>query len=137
MKAPQNKSGQNSINQLAALHELTLRINSAQSVDDLISTAIGQLVNVTRPDVVLFYLRQADKLLLKDSWQGTGEKSTIAPEVKDVGVCLCGLAASEKRAVYSLDIHKDALCTLSECKEAGIKSFAALPLFGKSEVIGL
>ncbi|HWR57821.1 MAG TPA: PAS domain S-box protein, partial [Thermodesulfovibrionales bacterium] len=50
---------------------------------------------------------------------------------------LCGLAASERRPVYSRDLHKDPRCTLKECKDAGLRSFAALPLFGKTEVDGV
>lgn len=58
------------------------------------------------------------------------------PEHK-VGECMCGLAVTTKTALYSKDIFTDMRCTWEECKKAGLKSFAALPLFSGEEVIGV
>jgi K+-sensing histidine kinase KdpD len=54
-----------------------------------------------------------------------------------VGECLCGRAVSEGRPFYSRDIVLDPFCTLQECKRAGMRSFAALPLFQGAEVFGV
>jgi signal transduction histidine kinase len=54
-----------------------------------------------------------------------------------VGECLCGLAVREGKAVYSSDILVDPRCTLAECRKAGFRSFAALPLGSGSETIGV
>ena len=50
---------------------------------------------------------------------------------------MCGLAVYTKTALYSNDIFTDVRCTWEECKKAGLKSFAALPLFSGNEVIGV
>ncbi len=54
-----------------------------------------------------------------------------------MGTCLCGLAAQEGDPVFSKNIHADVRCTLSECKEAGIRSFAALPVRQEDEMLGV
>ncbi len=50
---------------------------------------------------------------------------------------MCGVAAENGQAVFSRDIRADVRCTLMECKEAGIISFAALPVKQDSEMLGV
>ncbi|MBI5099793.1 MAG: PAS domain S-box protein [Nitrospirae bacterium] len=125
------------VDKLKALHELSIAVNSSFSFTELVETVVIQIVKFVTPDVVFFYLRENDKLLLKSSYQRPGGYSGISPEIKKVGVCLCGHAASEKKPLYSKSINKDPLCTLSECKQAGIQSVAALPLHGVNDIIGV
>jgi signal transduction histidine kinase len=54
-----------------------------------------------------------------------------------VGECLCGLAALKNEPIYSIDIFCDPRCTWEECKKAGLRSFAALPLYSRGQAIGV
>jgi signal transduction histidine kinase len=47
------------------------------------------------------------------------------------------MSISEHQALYSVDIHSDPRCTRQECKHGGLQSFAALPLRGNEEEIGV
>jgi PAS domain S-box-containing protein len=58
-------------------------------------------------------------------------------ESKHIGQCLCGLTASSKEPIYVVDILNDPRCTLNECKQMGIISFAAIPLLVGNEVVGV
>ncbi len=66
------------------------------------------------------------------------DTSYLKPEavpLHRVGECLCGLAAQKGQIVASGNIHTDKRCTWKECKEAGLRSFAAIPLLlGKQHV---
>lgn len=47
------------------------------------------------------------------------------------------MAISEGEPVYSTSISDDRRCTLAECKQAGMHSFAALPLFKGTNTLGV
>ncbi|MBE0556128.1 MAG: PAS domain S-box protein, partial [Proteobacteria bacterium] len=54
-----------------------------------------------------------------------------------VGECLCGRAVMENKPLFASDIFIDPRCTWVECKMAGFRSFAALPLRSGGEVLGV
>ena len=54
-----------------------------------------------------------------------------------IGECLCGLAVRDGVPVYSLDITRDPRCTFQECKNAGMRSFAAVPMKDAGGVLGV
>jgi len=120
---------------LLALHSFVNRISTSLKVDEVIIRSLQEIARVITPDISFFYMREGDKLRLIDILpKGQGP---ILPETKEVGNCLCGLAAREGKPFYSNDIHTDLLCTLNECKQAGLHSFAALPLCGREGVLGV
>ena len=120
---------------LLALHSFVNRISTSLKVDEVIIRTLQEIARVITPDISFFYMREDDKLHLMDILpKGQGP---ILPETKEVGTCLCGLAAREGKPFYSKDIHTDPLCTLDECKQAGLRSFAALPLCGREGVLGV
>ncbi len=125
------------MDELLALHVFTSDISSNLSVTGVVEKTIKQIAAVLEPDAVFFYVREDDTLMLKGYWNRADSGTQIAPDIKKVGVCLCGLAVSECRPFYSIDINADPLCTLNECKEAGIRSFAALPLTYRDRVLGV
>jgi GAF domain-containing protein len=110
-------------------------VGSSLEVNEVVKRALTEIVRITAPDVSFFYLKANEKMLLKEIWKK--HRSPLLPEIKDVGVCLCGLAVRKGEAFYSKNIHKDPRCTLDECKQAGVKSFAALPLCGYSGMLGV
>lgn len=122
--------------QLASLNELGTSLSSTLDLHARAHAALAGILAAASPDLVLLFLREDDGLRLLDaaSWAGLGHAET--PD-HQVGHCLCGLGAKEGRPLYSLDIHTDFRCTWDECKKAGIKSFAVLPLKSNDEVIGV
>lgn len=54
-----------------------------------------------------------------------------------LGQCLCGAAAQRGEAIFSRNIHLDRQCSREECKEIGMVSVAALPLWEARRLIGL
>ena len=128
---------QRSIAELSLVNAIAQKVTATLSLDNVISYAQEQLMHAISPDLVISYLVEGKQLILSKS---TADAQTLhheAPEVKRIGECLCGIAVKEGKAVYSKDIFNDPRCTLDECKNAGIRSFAALPLEVEGNVIGV
>jgi PAS domain S-box-containing protein len=126
------------MNEMLALHHFTSQVTSSLSIDAVAQNTVEQIHEVMAPDHVFFYLKDGEHLYLKGN-RHLPEKSIPARQwqIHKVGTCLCGLAAKEMKPYYSKNIHKDPLCTLQECKMAGIQSFAALPMKANGSILGV
>ncbi len=126
------------VDELSALNALSRSINTSLSLTQTVSTALEGIFKAIQPDLTFLFLREGDRLVLLDLLPEAGRKRLGEIPEHRVGECMCGLAVREQRALYSRDISADSRCTWEECKRAGIRSFAALPLCsGTEEVIGV
>jgi len=125
------------VNELAALNALGRQVSATLLFEQVSDTALKGMMNAVHPDLAFFFLRDGEKLILK-SVESTkpGKWLEKIPEHR-VSECLCGLAAREGKPIYSRNIFTDDRCTWEECKRAGFRSFAALPLLSGTEVIGI
>jgi len=123
--------------ELSAINTLGRQLSSNFSLDSATAKALEELVTITAPDLAMLYLRQGDMLVLKGIRPEKPEFDHLKSTEYCVGNCLCGLAASDEKPVYCINIHLDPRCTLDKCKEAGMHSFAALPLIGREELLGV
>lgn len=123
-------------NKLTALRRFSSLINSNLSRQEFIDQALNLILKVCSTDLAVLYEVIGEEIIQVGSASTTTRFSEIAVETKQVGQCLCGLAAQGKH-IISQNIHVDSRCTLAECKEAGFSSFAALPLFSEEKTIGV
>ncbi|MHB8766742.1 MAG: GAF domain-containing protein [Deferrisomatales bacterium] len=122
--------------QLEALNRLSQRVTRSLAVEEVVSATLEEILGPIAPDLGLVFLREGSRLVLAGA---------CPPEVKTerdgiehrVGLCLCGLAARDGEPVYSDDVHHDPRCLLDECKQAGVRSFAALPLRAGDQDMGV
>ncbi len=125
-----------SLQEMSSLNKLSRRISTTIQLDEVVSASLDEALSITGSDVVMIYFREGDELHLR----GLKPEAALKNEdmtSKRIGECLCGLAAEAGKPVYSKDIHNDNRCTLRECKEAGVKSFAALPLSWNNHTNGV
>ncbi len=123
--------------ELAALNSLTKGVSSSLSLETVVAAALRELLNAVKTDVAFLFLREGEKLVLGGIAPESGrERFGQIPEHR-VGECMCGLAVRQGRPLYSRDIFSDLRCTWEECKKAGYRSFAALPLSTGDEIIGV
>jgi PAS domain S-box-containing protein len=123
--------------ELAALNALGRQVSQSLSLDAVVSVAVREMVKTVQADAAFLFLRNGNKLTAAGiDPQGVATKFGEMPEHR-VGECMCGLAVREGRPLYSRDIHADPRCTWDECKQAGFRSFAALPLRSGTEIIGV
>jgi PAS domain S-box-containing protein len=123
--------------ELTAINLLAQRVSSSLSVKQVTQEALQAVADAVTPDLAMLFLRQGQLLTL----QGFGPINTTyhceETPVHVVGECLCGLAIKAEKPIFSIDIHNDPRCTWTECKKAGLRSFAALPLRSGDNVIGV
>ncbi len=123
--------------ELIAINELGKAVSASLSLDDVINSSVSKLHTIIDADVTVMYLVKGQKLYPQKIQGNLAGKYHHHDDAHLIGECLCGKAAELGAAIFSLNIHEDVQCTRSECKQAGIQSFAALPLLGKEGLIGL
>lgn len=120
--------------QVEVLNRLTRRAITSRTLEEVVQVALDGVIRACSPDIALYYTIADEWLTLQGSIPA--EAAHIV-EKKKVGVCLCGLAAEQGVPIFSENIDRDPRCTLNECKDAGIRSFAALPIMHNNAVIGV
>lgn len=123
--------------ELATLNELARRIDRTLSLEEMLSAVADDLVAVTEADAAFVMLRDGEVLDLVSFSPLEAADSFAEMSAHRVRECICGLAVAERKAIYSSDLFTDPRCTLEECKLAGFRSIAALPLRSKDEVFGV
>ncbi len=123
--------------ELSILNRLARKVNESMTVDGSIQCGLSEMAKAVAADLAVFFLRTGGDLVLRGTFPEQSEMEWQPQRVHAVGTCLCGLAVSEDRAIYSSDIRSDSRCTMEECRKAGFRSFAALPLRADSETIGV
>jgi len=125
------------VQELASLNTLARRDGGTLSVEQAVNAALRGMTEAIAPDLALMFLREGDELILQGFQASDPRFRHKETPIHRVGECLCGLAAQTGQDVYCQDIHTDLRCTWEECRKAGLRSFAALPLHGRGEVIGV
>jgi PAS domain S-box-containing protein len=122
--------------ELSLLNRLAQELTSCLELDRFVPRALEGVTRVMASDLALLYLKEGNQMRLEGRFPSSDPFEEVGGEVEKVGHCLCGLAGAGD-AVYSSDIHSDPRCVLTACKNAGITSFAALPLKARGSVIGV
>jgi len=127
----------NRAEELSVLNRLARRVNESISVEDVVKYGLGEIVSAAAPDLAVFFLKEGGDLVPRGLLPRGAESYWVPSGAHKVGTCLCGLAVSEDQAIFSSDIRSDIRCTMTECQQGGVTSFAALPLRSGSEIIGV
>jgi PAS domain S-box-containing protein len=122
--------------ELAALNALAHRVGACLSLEELVAAALDPTVYTIAPDLALLYVRENDHLTLQGTRPDRLALSCSQANLR-TGECLCGLASQEGKPIYSSNIQADPRCALTACKEAGIRSFAALTLVSGERLLGV
>lgn len=125
------------VRELAVLNKLGRRVSATLSLEEVVQAAVDGIWDPIEPDLVLVFVKEGEDLVLKGCRWDQGENCLEDSPGHIVGECLCGRAVNDGNPVYSPDIHDDERCTRDECRRAGYRSFAALPLKGGAETIGV
>ena len=128
---------QQSLREMAFLNNLANKVSSNLSFDQVTHLALEGMFDLLVPDLAILFLRNGDQLFVQKEKFTNPKFRHNATAVHKVGQCLCGMAVIERKAIYSKNILNDPRCTWKECKNAGLISFAALPLLTGDEVLGL
>ena len=125
------------IEESAAMNAVGRAVSTTLDLQQVAAAAIDSIAQTFGPDLVLIFLREDGNLRLLADGPPDGQYHHQATPLHRIGQCLCGISAYKGKAIYSTDIHADIRCTWEECKRAGMKSFAALPLISGGDIIGV
>jgi len=123
--------------ELVTLYESSGAINASLSLNHVSKAAIKAIVSSVSPDMVIFYIKDNDQLIMQGFHSENPHDNRTDDHKHQVGVCLCGQASETGKAIYSRNIYSDTRCTLTECKQAGYNSFAAVPLVFRENILGV
>ena len=123
--------------QLAALNTLMARLSTNLELAACAQAAVDGCLAAAAPDQALLFLREGGALRLLAAASAPELPREGEGPAHRLGECLCGLAARNGVPIYSADITADLRCTLEECRQAGVKSFAVLPLKRGDEILGV
>jgi PAS domain S-box-containing protein len=134
---PESGSGGLNLASMDAITTMAEQLRGDLDSSQLARTALAEMNRLLMADFAVVYLRGGDNVLYPLAiYRNSEEFKEITSAHHELGQCLCGLAAGGE-IIYVDNIHDDARCTQTECKEAGIHSFAALPLRHGDEIIGV
>jgi PAS domain S-box-containing protein len=125
------------VNELACLNENSETISSNLDRKGVVEFVGEHMLRALRADMALCYLRQGDGLTLAGVRSGRGRVRKPRAGAERLGRCACEAVALEGKPVYCKDILTDPRCTRKECKGAGVRSFAALPLRMNDALLGV
>ena len=125
------------VDELAALNAVGRAVSGTLSLSEIAAAAVQGLLEAVRADAAFLFLRDGERLVLQGVGpQPAADRLGAIPEHR-VGACFCGLAVAQGQPLYSRDIFSDLRCSWEECKRAGFRAFAALPLRSRDEISGV
>ncbi|WP_051069317.1 ATP-binding protein [Desulfotignum phosphitoxidans] len=125
------------VSELSVFNQLVRSGVGQQDVGATLKIIFSQLFDFIKPDLVIIYFIKNNRLVFQGKSGNDNLVSFPASATLKMGECLCGQVVSRRSPVFSLDIHSDSRCVLSHCKNAGITSFAGLPLKAGEKLIGV
>ena len=125
------------IREITALGAVSRQVSSSLSVTQVANAAIKGVADAMEPDMALLFVRDGDNLTLEGLLATNPQHKHEWTPIHKVGQCLCGLAVESGQPIYTTDISADPRCTWHECKNTGLRSFAAIPLNGQSGTLGV
>jgi len=123
--------------ELTVLNQLGRAVARSLSLQDTVDAALDNLRRIVESDVVLIFLLEGDIIVARGGRSGIQGDVPFYAKRSRMGDCLCGKAAKTRMPVFSSDMSHDRHCSHRECFEAGIRSFAAIPLVSGDSVLGV
>ncbi|MEF2231159.1 MAG: PAS domain S-box protein [Pseudodesulfovibrio sp.] len=123
--------------ELTVLNQLGRAVARSLSLQETVDAALDHLRRIVESDVVLLFLLEGDTIVARGGRSSMELDPPFYNKRTHVGDCLCGLAANTRMPVFSRDMERDKARSHRECFEAGIRSFAAIPLVSGETVLGV
>jgi PAS domain S-box-containing protein len=120
---------------LAALYAMSRRVSASLSLEHLILAALEEIFTAVRPDVAYFFVRDGERLLLQHIAPESARAKWRFPNIVPASVCV-GWRDVWQGALFARHLRRLTL-HWAECKEAGFRSFAGLPLSNGAEILGV
>jgi signal transduction histidine kinase/DNA-binding response OmpR family regulator len=123
--------------EMAMLNMVTIQATQSLSAASVATNALKGILEATNASAAFLLRKEGGELIPIGAEYADINRPFEEFPVHKLGECLCGMAVTERKGIYSTDIQNDPRCTWEECKKAGMRSAAALPLFSGEKVIAV
>lgn len=123
--------------EMAMLNMVSIQACQSLSARQVTASALESMLKATAASAAFLLEKKGDELIPIGTAFSDPSRSFAEFPTHKLGECLCGTAALEGRGIYSMDIENDSRCNWEECKKAGMRSAASLPLFSGNDVIAV
>jgi len=124
--------------ELGILNNITTSVSGTLDINEIMELALDKVLKIAGLETGSIYLmdHQAEELILA-GYCGASEAFAQQVETFKLGESLTGRVALTGEPIVEPDITKDSRVTTALISEAGIQSFAAIPMESKKKVQGV
>jgi len=123
--------------ELTVLNHLGRAVAMSLSLQATVDAALDNLRRIVECDLVLLFILEGDAIINMGVRTSIPLDPTFYVKHSDLGESLCGLAVKTRAPVFSRERDVDRSYLRKEWREAGIRSYAAIPLVAGEEVLGV
>lgn len=125
------------VEELVRLNSLSQAVAQALTSVEVMEAAVAEVLQVLGADMVAGYSVEGGVLDVLAVESHNLLQPLAGDVAKGIGECICNAAAKGGKPQFLLDVDDDTRCTRPQCSQAGIRSYAALPLMRNKVVIGV
>ena len=123
--------------ELTLLNRLGQSSSRRLSLDETVQAGLDLLKGAVNCDIMVLFLLDGDEIVAKGIRSDRVVGRSYFEKRSAVGECLCGQAAKSGKPVFSMDVCEKTAHAHDDCRDVGIKSFAAIPLTSGEDVLGV
>ncbi len=125
------------VQEMEAITRIGRELGSKLELYDIAKIGLRELAMVVKCDLAMLFLQRDNQLFLESFVSSSHEPPPVEFPIHRMDECLCGLCIQQRAPIFSLNIDDDPRCTWDDCKTAGLRSLAAIPLLSGEEIIGV
>ncbi len=126
-----------SARELTALNAVSSQVNRFISIEEVALAAVKGVLRATEASVAFLSVMEGGALVPVEIAYSKPEKALDETLIDKASSCISEMTLRERRPTYSKNLYDDIRCTARECKQAGFRSSAALPLFWDDEIFAV
>lgn len=129
---------QKQVSFLSALNQVALTVSQSLVLDNVLTNAVDAVLQVMNTDTAWIYLlREGDSVMHLRVHRGFSPGFAERVDQVQVGSGLNGWVAKSGRPLLVSDVHQDARPNRQIMAQEGLRSFAAVPLRAKENIVGV
>lgn len=125
------------INEINLLFEFSSVINRNALNQDLINKILKLIIKFFSSDAVCLFLYKDNKIICIDAQPDEISNIWKIDREHVIGECICGKAIETGESIFVENLENEKIATRDECREAGFKSIAAVPLKYVDKILGI
>lgn len=132
-----NEKLNKALDDINLLFEFSSLLNISLLNPDFTYIILKKIIEFFNLDTAILFQVKDGRLFAKDIQPEKVQKLWNPSQIHEMGECICGKACEQGMSHYIYDLELEKQASREECKIAGFKSIAVIPLKYSNQVIGL